>query len=313
VLGRIGATLRAASRFPRLANRLAGSAVGRVAHRVAGLAPERPAPALAAVPFSRWWRSRGGSRVDGPPVLLFVDTFTETLHPEVGIAAVRVLEAAGHHVHVPPRAVCCGRPRYDHGMLDEALDDLRDVVHELGPAALAGVPIVGLEPSCVAALRDELPSLRTDATAAAIAGVTRTLAEHLLTVGLDPPPIAPARRVLLHGHCQQRAVVGLRADVDLLRRTGAEVVDLDAGCCGLAGSFGYRAGDPYEVSVAAAERKLLPAVRDTGPDDLVVADGSSCRTQVMHLLGDRVGPAGHGRPLHLAELLATLVAGERAP
>ncbi|GGI03777.1 FAD-binding and (Fe-S)-binding domain-containing protein [Egicoccus halophilus] len=302
-LGRVRWWLRAGSHTPRLANALAGSAPSRWLRPRVGVSARRPVPTLADEPFSTWWRRRGGSEVSGEPVLLFVDTFTETLTPEVGRAAVEVLEAAGRRVVVAPRPVCCGRPLYDHGMLDEAVATLRRLVAVLGPAAVGGVPVVGLEPSCVAALRDELPSLLADdPAAAAIAGATRTLAEFLDGIGWAPPVPLEDVEVLLHPHCQGRAVMGTDADARLLDRLGASWRDLDAGCCGLAGSFGYRDGEPFEVSVAAAERQLLPALRDAAPRTIVLADGFSCRTQIAHLAGGEVP-----RSLHLAEVLALLV------
>jgi FAD/FMN-containing dehydrogenase/Fe-S oxidoreductase len=312
-LGRVRWWLRAASLAPGLANAAAGTTVARRLRRAVGLTDRRPVPPVAAEPFSAWWRSRGGSRVEGPPVLLFVDTFTETLTPAVGRAAVAVLESAGHRVVVPERPVCCGRPLYDHGMLDEAVGGLRRLVDVLAPAAHGGVPLVGLEPSCVVALRDELPSLLTDEDAAAVAGATRTLAEHLHAVGWSPPVAPAGTTALLHGHCHQTAVLGTDADRQVVAAAGIEVRELDAGCCGLAGGFGYRDGEPYEVSVAAGERALLPAVREAPAATILLADGSSCRTQVAHLQ-DRDGPRAPNdpprRPLHLAELLAGLLDGE---
>ncbi|MFA9432093.1 FAD-binding and (Fe-S)-binding domain-containing protein [Egicoccus sp. AB-alg2] len=307
-LGRVRWWLRAGSRLPRVANAVAGSPVTRWLRPRVGVTAQRPVPRLAPQPFSAWWRRRGGARVDGRPVLLFVDTFTETLTPRIGAAAVEVLEAAGHRVVVADRPVCCGRPLYDHGMLDEAVATLRHLVRVLGPAAAGEVPIVGLEPSCVAALRDELPSLMADdPAAAAIAGATRTLAEHLVDLDWQPPvDLRGDAEVLLHPHCQGRAVMGTGAEARLLERLGARWRDLDAGCCGLAGSFGYRDGEPYDVSVAAAERKLLPSLRAAAPDALVLADGFSCRTQVDHLAGGDVP-----RPYHLAEILATRLGRDR--
>ncbi len=308
-LGRVRWWLRLASRAPGTANALLGSRLGMAGRRLVGITDRRPAPALAAEPFSAWWRRRGGSQVSGDPVVLFVDTFTETLEPAVGRAAVEVLEAAGHRVVVPDKPVCCGRPLYDHGMLDDAVRQLRRLVGVLAPAAHGGTPIVGLEPSCVAALRDELPDLLPDDTGAtAVAAVTRSLAEHLVDTGWDPPTTLRGRTALVHGHCHAKAVGGMGADGAVLDALGVEWRELDAGCCGLAGSFGFRAGDPYEVSVAAGERKLLPAIREATGDTILLADGFSCRTQVRHL---QMGPAGR-RPLHLAQLLAGLLRGEVA-
>jgi FAD/FMN-containing dehydrogenase/Fe-S oxidoreductase len=306
-LGRARWWLRLGSHAPRLANALVGSPLGAVGRRLAGVTTHRPVPRLAPEPFSAWWRRRGGSRVTGEPVLLFVDTFTETLDPHIGRAAVEVLEAAGRRVVVPEKPVCCGRPLYDHGMLDDAVRQLRRLVAVLGPAAVGGVPIVGLEPSCVAALRDELPGLLPDDPhAQAIAARSRSLAEHLVATGWEPPTTARGRRALLHGHCHAKAVGGITADATLLDALGLDWRELDAGCCGLAGSFGFRDGEPYDVSVAAGERVLLPAVRSASQDTILLADGFSCRTQVADL---QSGPAPR-RPLHLAELLAGLLRGE---
>jgi FAD/FMN-containing dehydrogenase/Fe-S oxidoreductase len=314
VLGLVRWWLRLGSQAPRLANVVAASRVGRWGMRRVGLAPQRPAPALASVPFSRWWRRRQRAAqrdrrqraaqrdrrqqaAPGAPVLLFVDTFTETLTPEIGRAAVRVLEAAGYRVQVAPRPVCCGRPLFDHGLLDTARRQLTRLARVLGPAARAGVPIVGLEPSCVASLRDEMTEMLPDDTdAVAVAGATRTLAELLVEAAWEPPHLDS--EVLVHGHCHHAAVMGMSADRRLLESAGVTWRDLDAGCCGLAGSFGFRAGAPYEVSVAAGERKLAPAVRAAAGDAVVLADGFSCRTQVEHLV------PGAARPRHLAELLA---------
>jgi FAD/FMN-containing dehydrogenase/Fe-S oxidoreductase len=310
-LGRVRWWLRTGSFLPGVANAVAGSRLGRRAREAIGVTTRRPTPALAAQPFSVWWRARGGSPVEGPPVVLFVDTFTETLEPRVGRAAVAVLEAAGHRVVVPDRPVCCGRPLYDHGMLDEAVASLRRLVRVLAPAAHGGVPIVGLEPSCVAALRDELPSLLTDdEDAAVVSGATRTLAEHLDALGWTPPAAPAGTAALVHGHCHHEAVMGTEADARILAAAGVAARSADAGCCGLAGSFGYRAGEPYEVSVRAGERKLLPAVRSASADTVLLADGYSCRTQVAHLQGSEEGADGPRRPLHLAELLRTLVDGQ---
>jgi FAD/FMN-containing dehydrogenase/Fe-S oxidoreductase len=312
-LGRVRWWLRAGSRSPWIAGTVASTRSATRLRRVAGVTTQRPAPALAAEPFSAWWRRRRDGRLEGAPVLLFVDTFTETLQPRVGRAAVEVLEAAGHRVTVAERPVCCGRPLYDHGMLDEAVRSLRRLVDVLAPAARGGVPIVGLEPSCVAALRDELPSLLVDdEDAALVSGATRTLAEHLDALEWAPPEAPEGTEVLFHGHCHHEAVMGTGADAALLRRAGISTGHLDAGCCGLAGSFGYRDGEPYEVSVAAGERFLPPSGGSAPPTTPILADGFSCRTQVDHLQGGhaKTGAGPVRRPLHLAELLAGLVRGE---
>jgi Fe-S oxidoreductase len=292
--------LRLGASLPRTTSTLLASPVGRLGRRLAGVTTERSAPAMAPEPFSRWWRRRPTRTSPAPAgrVLLFVDTFTETLTPEVGRAAVTVLEAAGHHVEVAPRPVCCGRPLYDHGMLDTARRQLRRLARTLAPLARSGVPIVGLEPSCVAALRDELPGLLPDdADARAVTTATRTLAEQLDAVGWQPPRLEG--EVVAHPHCHQRAVWGSEAERRLLAAAGAGWHDLDAGCCGLAGSFGWRDGEPYEVSVAVGEDRFAPRVREaTAAGATVVADGYSCRAQAAHLAPEADGVR------HLAVVLA---------
>jgi Fe-S oxidoreductase len=234
-------------------------------------------------------------------VLLFPDTFTNHFHPDAARAAVQVLEAAGFAVRVPERPLCCGRPLYDFGMLDLARRQLRRLLATLGPALRAGVPLVGLEPSCLAVFRDELPNLLPgDADARLLAGGSFTLAELLAghAGGWRPPPIGG--RAIVQGHCHQQAVIGMEPDLALLRAAGVDAELLDAGCCGMAGAFGFEA-DHYQMAMAVGERRLLPAVRTADPDTLVLADGFSCRTQIEQATGRH--------PLHLAEALAAALGG----
>jgi len=235
------------------------------------------------------------------PVLLWTDSFNDTLSPDVPVAAVRVLRAAGYEVLVPDHGACCGLTWITTGQLDGAKDRLRHLLEVLGPFAVNGIPIVGLEPSCTAVLRsDLLDLLPDDPRAVAVAGATRTLAE-LLTA---PAPVGPGDRwtlpdlsdvtAVVQPHCHQHAVMGFGPDQRLLAAAGARLSTL-AGCCGLAGSFGMEAGH-YEVSVAVAEHALLPALREAAPGDVYLADGYSCRTQAEQLAGV------HG--VHLAQLLA---------
>jgi Fe-S oxidoreductase len=243
---------------------------------------------------------------DGPPVVLFPDTFNEHLHPGTAKSATRVLEAAGYRVIVPDGFLCCGRPLYDYGMLDTAKLLLKRLVSKLTPYARAGVPIVGLEPSCVAALRDELPAMLIhDEDATRIATGTMTLAEFLQehAEGWRMPRLE--RRAIVHGHCHHEAIMGLDADRKLLERLGLDYELLDSGCCGMAGSFGFEA-HKYDISVAVGERRLLPAVREAPADSLILADGFSCRTQIEQLT-DR-------RAIHTAEAIELAMEhGERGP
>jgi FAD/FMN-containing dehydrogenase/Fe-S oxidoreductase len=303
-IGLVHWTARLAARTPRLANGVAGAPLlGSLAKRLAGVAPERELPAVAAQSFTRWFRRDGAtnphSAVPGsqgrPPVLLFPDTFTDHFHPAAGRAAVRVLEAAGFAVQVPDRPLCCGRPLYDFGMLDLAKRQLRRILRTLGPAVDAGVPVVVLEPSCLAAFRDELPNLLPGEPARRLAGRAVSLAELLAGDGDGWRPPTVGGRAIVQGHCHQQAVIGMDPDLELLAAAGVDAELLDAGCCGMAGAFGFEAHH-YRVAMAVGERRLLPAVRAAAPDTVVLADGFSCRTQVEQATGRR--------PLHLAELLA---------
>ncbi|MFE0855962.1 FAD-binding and (Fe-S)-binding domain-containing protein [Streptomyces mutabilis] len=290
-----------------------------VAKRLGGIAGEREVPRLAGETFSRWWRGRGGPRGEGEPVVLWPDTFTEHLSPSVGRAAVRVLEAAGLRVVLPPtlrgRAVvgdgtsksalalpaarrgrvCCGLTYVSTGQLDRARAVMRRTLDLMAPVLEASAPVVVLEPSCAAALRTDLPELlHDDPRAARLAARVLTFAEALERHAPDWAPPAVDRPVTGQTHCHQHAVLGDAAD-RRLREAAGLTGELSGGCCGLAGNFGFEDGH-YGVSVACAEDQLLPAVREAPAGAVVLADGFSCRTQLEQLAGVR------GR--HLAEVLA---------
>jgi Fe-S oxidoreductase/FAD/FMN-containing dehydrogenase len=280
-------------------------AVQRVVLRAGGMDPRRRVPRFAAEPFRRWAAPLGVDRPvppaagDRPAVVLWTDSFSDAFSPDVPRAALRVLASAGYRVFVPSAPACCGLTWISTGQLDGARARLRQALDTLEPFVAAGLPVVGLEPSCTAVLRDDLVELLPDdPRAAALARATCTLAELLRRPGPDGGRWAPPRldgvRVVAQPHCHQHAVLGYDADLDLLREAGADVQVL-AGCCGLAGNFGMERGH-YEVSVAVAEHALLPALRAAGPDDVLLADGFSCRTQADQLAG-RDG-------VHLAQLLA---------
>jgi FAD/FMN-containing dehydrogenase/Fe-S oxidoreductase len=284
-----------AAHAPGLANLLTQTPVLRsLAGAAAGMAPERRIPRFARGTFRRWFRRRP-RRGDGVPVLLWPDTFNDHFHPETAEAAVAVLEAFGYQVRIPQADLCCGRPFYDYGMLGPAKATLRRTLDALRSEGLAGLPVVCLEPSCASVFRDELPGLfPEDDEARGLAERVQTLAELL---GQEEASLGGLRltgRALLQGHCHQQALRGLRADERLLRRLGLQVDVLDAGCCGMAGAFGFER-DHYALSMAIGERVLLPAVRGAPADSLVVADGFSCREQIAQGTGRRA--------LHLAEVL----------
>ena len=293
-LGLIPVWARLASHAPGLVNAaLNAPGGGRLAKAAAGVEPSRTAPGFAAEPFRSWFEHHNGPP-DGEPVLLWPDTFTNYFTPEVGIAAVQVLEDAGYRVRIPDRPLCCGRPLYDYGMLPTANRWMRRILAELREPAGAGMPLIGLEPSCLAVFRDELPNtFPGDTTARQLAKQSVTLGEFLSGRGYPPPRLE--RDALAQVHCHHGAVFGYGPERDLLERMGLRLEVPDSGCCGMAGSFGYERGQRYQVSRDCGERVILPAVRDAPDSTLIIADGFSCREQIAQ--------ATDRRPLHLAQVL----------
>ena len=282
-MGRIGEWAPLAARFPALANLLSRNLKG-----VAGVAPQRTLPRFAPRTFRSTFRANGGDEA----VVLFDDTFNNHFRPRTADAAQKVLERAGCAVELPPRHLCCGRPYYDFGLLERAKAALGQVLEALSPQLARGLPIVVLEPGCLSVFRDELHQLFPhDPRAARLAGSATSLAELLLKRRFEA---GKKRRVLMHAHCHQKSLWGTAADLQILERAGCEVLAPDTGCCGMAGSFGYRP-EFYATSRRIASLELLPAL-DNARERLVVASGFSCREQIEAL---------SSRPtLHLAELLA---------
>jgi Fe-S oxidoreductase len=258
------------------------------------IAPQRTMPRLAPASFRKLARARQVP-TGGGDVILWVDTFNNSFHPETSQAAYDVLTAAGCRVSIPPQPLCCGRPLYDFGLIDHAVAYLQKILSVLAGPIDAGIPIVVLEPSCASVFRDELRSLLpSDPRAVRLRAQTFLLSEFLehRVPGYAPPKLAA--KVILHGHCHHKAVMKMTDEEALLRKTGADVLSLDAGCCGMAGSFGFDAGK-YEVSQAIGERVLLPAVRKAATETLIVSDGFSCREQIEQATGRQA--------LHLAEVI----------
>jgi Fe-S oxidoreductase len=294
-LGWLPRWARLAARAPGLANAaLRNPALAGVAKRLGGIDARRPLPQFATQSFREWFASHPARA--GTPVLLWVDTFTDHFTPEVGQAAVRVLEAAGYSVEIPGGPVCCGLTWISTGQLNGARRQLRRSLQALEAAVRLGTPIVGLEPSCTAVLRGEIAELLPgDPRALQVRAATRTLAELLTRTEKWVPPDLTGVHAVAQPHCHHHAVMGWHADSALLAGAGAQV-DAVGGCCGLAGNFGVERGH-YDVSRAVAETALLPAVRDAAPDTIVLADGFSCRTQLDQL--------AHVTSTHLAQLLAS--------
>jgi Fe-S oxidoreductase len=285
-----------AAKFPGLTNAISGSALGRAMKNVLGVHAERPLPRFAACSFREWFAAHK-QPTEGREVVLFPDTFNNFFDPEVAIAAVEVLERAGCKVVVPSKYVCCGRPLYDQGMLDEAKQQLAEVMQVLRPHIERGTPIVGLEPGCILTFRDELLRLYPNDPVAQALSRQSFMFEEFVTREL--PAYTPPKHngtALLQAHCHHRAVVGMETEINLLQKVeGLKLNVLDSGCCGLAGAFGYEK-DHYEISRALAERVLLPAIRANGPEAVVIADGYSCRSQIRHFC-----PGSKVR--HLAQML----------
>ncbi|MGW3654329.1 FAD-binding and (Fe-S)-binding domain-containing protein [Streptomyces sp. NPDC005151] len=298
VMGRLPQWLRLVAPIAPVLNALARiRPFAALAKRLAGITAERTIPVLAGETFTRWARKRRGRGTvilsSDQVVTVWPDTFTNHLSPEVGKAAVRVLEAAGRTALYPERSVCCGLTYVSTGQLDKARAVMRRTLDRMEFSL--GDPLVVLEPSCAATLRTDLPELLPDdPRAAELAGSVRTLAQFLEEYAPEWRPPRLDRRVAGQTHCHQHAVLGDAAERRLRERAGLEG-ELSGGCCGLAGNFGFERGH-WDVSVACAEEQLLPSVRGAEPGTDILADGFSCRTQLAQLAGVRAR--------HLAELLA---------
>ena len=287
---------RLASRAPRLVNTVTHAPLlAGVVKSLGGVAQEREMPRFATQTYKQWYRSRGPRNIGRPRVLLWPDTFNNHFHPQTAIAATEVLEAAGFQVVIPRASLCCGRPLYDFGMLDTAKRLLRQILDTLRPEIEAGVPIVGLEPSCVSVFRDELCNLfPNDQDAQRLKKQTYLLSEFLVhhAEGYQPPTLE--RTAVVHGHCHHKSVLGFEDEETLLKRMGMDFRVLDDGCCGMAGAFGFER-EHYSVSVACGERALLPSVREAPKDAIILTDGFSCREQIAQTT-DR-------NAMHLAQVL----------
>ena len=303
VFGYIDRWARLASHMPGVVNTLMqASWSAGFAKWAANVAPTRRLPRFAAESFQhRFARRAAPPRKSDSTVMLWPDTFNNYFHPETALAAVDVLEAAGFTVRVPSSPVCCGRPLYDSGMLDDAQRYLRRILKRFESQIDAGMRFVVLEPACAAVFRDEMTNLFPgDEVAKRLSGQTFLLGEFLAQRAPDFSPPRLSRSAIVHGHCHQKAIMGMSDDEALLRKIGVDHTLLDSGCCGMAGSFGFER-DKAAVSVAIGELVLLPAVRAAASDCLVIADGYSCREQIAQCT-DR-------HALHLADVLRMALSG----
>jgi Fe-S oxidoreductase/FAD/FMN-containing dehydrogenase len=289
IFGRIETLNRLGSRLAPLSNWVASSTSVRwLMEWLAGVDRRRPLPGFASQTFEHWFynhSSRGDPSKGG--VVLFHDTFNNFNSPNVAIAATSLLESAGYHVLLVEKK-CCGRPMISKGMLREAKENASWNVAGLAVFTEKGIPVVGLEPSCLLTLRDEYPEFLRTAAAKQVAESSFLLEEFLVRQrdagDLTLSFTASGRKALLHGHCHQKALVGTGATVTALKWAGFEVAETDAGCCGMAGSFGFEK-EHYALSLAIGNRRLAPAVKSVGGEVEIVASGISCRQQIEHLTG----------------------------
>ena len=307
-MGRIGQWAPWASRFPRLANfAMSAPPLARIGKWVAGVAAQRELPAFAPKSF----RASHGKKRAAPgavrnaarqKVILWVDTFNDHFSPQVATAAMEVLEHIGYEVVLPRKRLCCGRPLYDYGLLDEARALLSGMVEALADEVRSGVPVVGLEPGCLSVFKDELlKQLPNDDIARRLSQQSFLFSDFVAQAQFDWPALDAD--VMVHGHCHQKSLFGMKGETALLNKLGVRWTLLDTGCCGMAGSFGFNA-DHYDLSMKIGEDKLLPLVRQAPRETLVVTNGFSCREQIAQ---------GAGRhTLHIAELALRALA-QRKP
>ena len=271
--------------------------------RLAGVAPQRDIPMFADRTFRQWFGSRkrhvqprGGEQRER--VVLWVDTWNEHFHPHTAQAAVEVLEDAGYDVLIPTKQICCGRPLYDYGFLDSAKRHLLAILDQLRPLIREGVPVVGLEPSCISVFKDEMQNLLNgDIDAQRLAAQTfmfETFVKKKAEKDEHYKPPAMERNAIVHEHCHKKSLLDPLSETHLFNEMHLDFEQLDSGCCGMAGAFGFEAAH-YDMSVACGERVLLPKVREAKPESIIVADGFSCREQIMQTTARRA--------LHPAEVM----------
>jgi len=294
--GNIDIWARLASYAPKLANLTTQSPVLReIAKGIAGMPSQRTIPAFAPQTFRTWFKRRQPRNVNGPPVLLWPDTFNNYFHPETAIAAVEVLEHGGFRVQLPKKILCCGRPLYDFGMLDRAKRLLLEILHALAEKVDASIPVVVLEPSCAAVFRDELLNLfpKND-RASRLSQQTFLLSEFIAKnpAAFSLPKLQ--RKAIVHGHCHHKSIMKMADEEAILQEMEIDCEMPAPGCCGMAGSFGFEK-EKYDTSIAIGELELLPAVRKAPDDCLIIADGFSCREQISQCTGRHA--------LHLAEVI----------
>ncbi len=307
-MGFINRWARLAALAPRLVNLLtAMPGLSTLLKFAGGVARERSIPRFARRTFRAWFRQRRAApsaAASRGKIILWADTFNNHFQPGSAAAAVEVLEALGYTVTVPRQHLCCGRPLYDFGMLDTARGFLREILDTLQTDIRSGVPIIGLEPACVSVFRDELLNLfPDDALARRLSAQVHLFSDFLMSVpDWDAPQLGG--EALVHGHCHQKSLSGMAAEMALLKRLGIHARTVESGCCGMAGAFGFNPRH-YAVSVKIGEAALLPAVRAADERTMIVSSGYSCREQIAQLT--------ERNALHIAEVVALALNRARDP
>jgi Fe-S oxidoreductase/FAD/FMN-containing dehydrogenase len=280
-----------ASKMPRLANAFMRLPLLK---SLGGIAAERTMPQFALKTFRQLWTPRPGGATRGR-VVLWPDTFNNHFLPATALAAAEVLEGAGYEVVLPRKRLCCGRPLYDWGFLGMAKRLLREILDNMSAEIDAGLPVIGLEPSCVSVFRDELTNLfPRDPRAKKLAASALTLSEFIQREGDSFPVGTLRRKALVQAHCHHKSVIRFDAEDHVLQRLGLDYEHPDSGCCGMAGAFGFQK-EHYDVSMRVGERVILPMVREAETETLIIADGFSCREQIAQSAGRQA--------LHIAEVL----------
>jgi len=288
VFGHIDRVSRVASRMPAITNfMLRSRPFSTVVKKMFGFAQERDITPYAKQSFTAWFRARNSRPASERRVILWPDTFNTYFYPETAKAATRVLERAGCRVDLPTAPVCCGRPLYEWGMLDEARRYLEGALNTLRDDIRAGTPIIVLEPACASVFRDELCALfpgneQAKRLASQVFLISEYLERH--AAGLEIPPLG--RKAVVHAHCHHKSILKTAALEATLQKLGVDYTLLDSGCCGMAGSFGFEQSK-YDVSIRCAEKVLLPAVRGATEETLLIATGFSCREQIRQTTGRR--------------------------
>ena len=295
-MGLIDMWAKIATKIPGIANYFTQTKpFSTLVKKMAGIAPKRTMPKFARKNFREQFFSKKRYATDKPKVILWADTFNNYLLPQTSLAAVEVLEYAGYEVMVPAKHLCCGRPLYDFGMLKRAKSYLKEILDFLAPEIEAGIPIVGLEPSCVSVFKEEMLNFFPgNENAKRLASNITMLSEFLDLEGVAEKMPELKLKAKLHQHCHHKSVLNNEGETKLMKAIGLDVKVVDSGCCGMAGSFGFEK-ENYDVSTACGERRLIPEVKAADNDTLIISDGFSCREQIKDM--------SNVHALHTAEVL----------